>query len=347
MTVADILDKITADKIISEQDIAKLLCCTDDDEQQLFSLANQTRQSNVGNEIHFRGLIEFANFCSNDCYYCGLRRSNKKITRYRMTDQEIIETGQLASRLGYRTLVLQSGEYPDYSAKELADLVYRLKTINDFAITLSIGQRSLTDYQLLLSAGADRILMRHETSDSALFTRLRPGTNLTARLSLLTQLRELGYQIGLGNMVGLPGQSLMSIVQDILLIQTMNADMAGIGPFLPHPQTPLAACNAGSYTLSLHELAIVRLLVPRIHLPATTALATICPDGQLAALNCGANVLMPNLTPHKYRKLYTIYPNKAGITEDPLDSHQRLLYLVGRANRTIASDRGDSLQNRR
>lgn len=260
--------------------------------------------------MHLRAIIEFSNYCVRNCYYCGLRRDNRLISRYRMTPEEILAAARAAQGEGYRTIVLQAGEDPAYTVDTLADLIGRMKEELDVAVTLSLGDRPKKDYRRLREAGADRYLLKHETADPRLFTSLRPGTDLPTRLRELHWLRELGYQVGAGNIVGLPGQSLETLVEDIVLLRALNVEMAGIGPFIPHPDTPLARFPAGSLEMTLKVLAITRLLLPHTHLPATTAVAVLAADGRQRALRAGANVIMPDLTPDVYRRHYGIYPGR-------------------------------------
>ena len=328
---------------LNKQDMLALLQAQKkDEENQLFTLANQVRQQHFGNEVHLRGIIEFSNYCRNDCHYCGLRRSNKEIARYRIPLEEIISTAKHAAELGYGTIVLQAGEDSYYSGEQLAEIVQRVKEAGNFAITVCVGERSREDYALMREAGADRYLLKHETADPLLFSELRPGTTLDERLEKLNWLRELGYQVGSGNMVGLPGQNIETLAQDILLLRELDVEMAGIGPFIPHQQTPLKECPPGDLSLTLKTLAVARLVLPKAHLPATTAVGTLHPEGRKMALRCGANVIMPNLSPASYRAKYQIYPEKAGSKENADESHEKISNLIAEVGRTISKGRGDS-----
>ncbi|AEF94388.1 Radical SAM domain protein [Desulfotomaculum nigrificans CO-1-SRB] len=337
------LAKARAGEELTKEDIIDLLKAAPGEEaSQLFALADQVRQQNMGDEVHLRGIIEFSNYCCNDCYYCGLRRSNKDIKRYRIPREEVLAAAKHAAELGYGTIVLQSGEDLYYSGAELAEMVAQIKRIGNFAVTVCVGERSLADYQLMREAGADRYLLKHETADPQLFAQLRPGTTLQERLERLKWLRELGYQVGSGNMVGLPGQTMATLADDILLLKELDVEMAGIGPFIPHHQTPLRDCPPGDLNLTLKVLAVARLVLPQTHLPATTAVGTLHPRGRQMALGCGANVIMPNLSPASYRKMYAIYPEKAGSKEDPDESHHKIVSLIKEAGRAVSSGRGDS-----
>ncbi len=308
----------------------------------LFERADRMRAEVFGDAVHLRGIIEFSNHCAQNCFYCGLRRDNLTLERYRMSADEILETAQEAASAGLKTIVLQSGEDPYYSAAMLAQIISRLKDACDVAVTVSVGDRSRADYELLRKAGADRYLLKHETADPDLFTALRPGTTLQRRLQSMAWLRELGFQIGSGTMVGLPGQTLDTLAQDILLLQELDVEMAGIGPFIPHHNTPLSNAAGGDVTMTLRVLAVTRLVLPFAHLPATTALATIQPNGRQLALQHGANVIMPNLTPAQYRRLYEIYPNKKCIGEEPAQALTDTASLLAQLGRRVSGEYGDS-----
>ncbi|HHY46436.1 MAG TPA: [FeFe] hydrogenase H-cluster radical SAM maturase HydE [Firmicutes bacterium] len=308
----------------------------------LFQAADELRHRYMGDEVHLRGIIEFSNNCVRNCHYCGLRAANTGLPRYRMSSDEIVATAERAARLGFGTVVLQSGEDPVWDAPALAEVVHKIKRRTGLAITLSVGDRSREDYALWREAGADRYLLKHETADPELFRRLRPGTTLAGRLTALRHLRELGYQVGSGNIVGLPGQTLSSLADDVALLQELDVEMAGIGPFIPHPQTPLAAASPGAVDLTLRVLAVTRLAVPWAHLPATTALGTIDPEGRQKALRCGANVVMPNVGPTEYRPLYQIYPGKICLSEMAEKCLSCLGRMVQTLGRTIGQGPGDS-----
>lgn len=339
--------RATANNSLTKEDLVALLMADSKEEQRLlFDLANDIRRRVHGDEVHLRGIIEFSNYCRNDCMYCGLRRSNRAIHRYRMTVQQVVQAAAQAVELGFKTIVLQSGEDPWYSVEMICQMLTQIKTNHDVAITLSIGERSPEEYQQLYQKGADRFLLKHETADEQLFHKLRPGTSYQHRLQCLNWLRQAGFQVGSGNMIGLPGQTVETLAEDILLLKELDVEMAGIGPFIPHPQTPLANSEPGDVLMTLKTLAVARIVLPEAHLPATTALGTLHPQGREMALNCGANVIMPNVTPLKYRKLYQIYPNKAGSSDDPIQSVNKIVSLVHGVGRRVATDRGDSPKER-
>ena len=338
-----VLDKAANGHELTREDVVTLLqALPGEEEEQLYQLADKVRQKNFGDAVHLRGIIEFSNYCRNDCHYCGLRRSNKDIKRYRITLEEILETARHAAALGYGTIVLQAGEDLYYTGEELAEIIRQVKEAGNFAITVCVGDRSREDYELMKRAGADRYLLKHETADPELYAKLRPGTSLGERIKRLKWLRELGFQVGSGNMVGLPGQTVETLAEDILLLKELDVEMAGIGPFIPHHQTPLKDCSSGDLKLTLKALAVARLVLPQTHLPATTAVGTLHPEGRKMALGCGANVIMPNLSPATYREMYQIYPEKAGSKEDADESHERITALVKEVGRQISTGRGDS-----
>lgn len=342
VTGQEVLDKAARGKILSREDIFTLLTLGEKEDYLLFKLADHIRQQYVGDEVHLRGIIEFSNYCVKNCLYCGLRQDNKKINRYRLTAEEIVEISRQAAKLGFKTLVLQSGEDPFYSGEMLAKIIARLKAENNVAVTMSVGDRSKKDYHLMREAGADRYLLKHETADAKLFSHLRPGTTLAGRLKRLYWLKELGFQIGAGNMVGLPGQTIETLVDDILLLRKLDVEMAGIGPFIPHHQTPLKSEVGGNVTTTLKILAIIRLVLPWVLLPATTALASIHPQGRPLALQCGANVIMPNVTPMQYREFYQIYPVKICFTEDVAKSITNITKIIHQLGRKVAQNYGHS-----
>ena len=280
----------------------------------LFSHADRVRKDNTGDEIHLRGLIEFSNTCSRTCKYCGLRAENSRIDRYRMTVEEITECAQKAVNAGYKTIVLQSGEDYSYTTNTLCKIIETIKKL-DTAVTLSIGERSFEDYKAFKDAGADRFLIRIETTDKNLYKQMHPNMSFENRLRCIKDLKKLGYETGTGCLVGLAGQTIESLADDILFFKDINADMIGIGPFIPHPNTPLAKNPAGNLTLALKVMALTRIMLPDINIPATTAMETLNPQGRIMALQSGANVIMPNVTTADFSTKYEIYPNKSGTGE--------------------------------
>jgi biotin synthase len=310
----------------------------------LFAGADRVRRENVGDAVHLRGLIEFSNACGRDCLYCGIRKSNTGVPRYRMSVDEIFDSAVYAAGLGFKSLVLQSGENCQYPLEAMCAVIRRIKDELGVAITLSIGEKTRAEYAALRTAGADRYLLRFETSSDKLFNMLKPDSSRAERMACLGWLREVGFQVGSGIMVGLPGQTLEMIADDIFLMQELDLDMIGFGPFIADPQTPLKGSEGGSLDLTLRTLAVIRIVMKNVHIPATTAMGTIDPQGRQKALGCGANVLMPNVTPTKYRELYQLYPNKPGLKQAPSDTYQTLVNLVHSIGRSVATDAGHSLK---
>ncbi|MFP4473473.1 MAG: [FeFe] hydrogenase H-cluster radical SAM maturase HydE [Candidatus Omnitrophota bacterium] len=321
-----------------------LFWLTDGDFDHLTVWADRVRREFCGEDVHLRGLIEFSNHCSRACGYCGLRQANSKLERYRMSLAEIFAAVQRADTLGYGTVVLQSGEDKDYSISAYCDLLNRIKQQTGCAVTLCIGEKTREEYQALRGAGMDRYLLRFETSDPDLFAQIKPDSSYENRLRCLRDLKSLGVQTGSGIMVGLPGQTAESLARDILLMRDLDLDMIGLGPFLSHPQTPLAGAPNGLLELSLRVLALTRIVTRNTHMPATTAMGSLDPLGRQKALKAGANVLMPNVTPQKYRAFYEIYPNKICVNDQPGDCRTCISAMVQSLGRTIAGGPGHSLK---
>lgn len=305
----------------------------------LFSYADNVRKEFVGDEVHLRGLIEFSNICKCQCKYCGLRSPNKTIQRYRILPEDILFYAQNASQMGYKTIVLQSGEDEFFSRDVLCEIIKGIKQL-DVALTLSVGERSFDDYKAFKDCGADRYLIRIETTDRNLYKKLHPNMDFDNRLRCLQDLRKLGYEVGTGCLVGLPEQTIESLADDILFFKEINADMVGIGPFIPHPETPLKDAQKGDFTLALKVMALTRILLKNINIPATTAMETLNPNGRIIALQSGANVVMPNVTSKEFRKKYEIYPNKICINEEPSQCRQCIEGKIKSIGRTISKNYG-------
>lgn len=322
----------------------------------LWRLADQTRQQHVGGDVHLRGLVELSNYCVRLCGYCGLRADNQGLTRYRMSDAEIIDCAHSAVGFGYGTVVLQSGEDPALSCERIVGLVQQIKAETPLAVTLSLGERNEDELAAWRRAGADRYLLRFETSNRTLFDEIHPPrpNQVSDRLAMLELLRQLGYEVGSGVMIGIPGQSYDDLANDIELFAKLNLDMIGVGPYLRHPATPLGSCNAepgaadaeqvpANEEMTYKVIALARLVCPRANIPATTALATLNKsEGRELGLVRGANVVMPNLTPTKYRALYEIYPDKACIAETGEACHHCLSRRIQTIGRQSGRGRGDS-----
>ena len=307
----------------------------------LFSYADRIRKENVGDDVHLRGLIEFSNICKNSCKYCGLRKENSTIDRYRIEKDEILEIAKNAVSMGYRTIVLQSGEDAFYSTDKMIEIINVIKEF-DVALTLSIGERSFEDYKAFKQAGADRYLIRIETTNRKLYEKMHPNMDFDNRIRCLEDLKELGYEVGTGCLVGLPNQTIESLADDILFFKEIGADMIGIGPFIPHPQTPLKDTEKGSFTLALKVMALTRIMLPDINIPATTAMETLNPNGRIIALQSGANVVMPNVTSTQYRAKYEIYPNKICINDKPEKCRGCIGAKIESIGRKVATNYGFS-----
>lgn len=299
----------------SRNDIIEILK-DDSNNDWLFSLADKTREEYVGDEVHLRGLIEFSNICKRQCKYCGLRCEDKFIDRYRISKENIISYAEHAVNMGYKTIVLQSGEDEYYNTDLMCEIIAGIKKLG-VALTLSIGEKTYEEYKAFKEAGADRYLIRIETTDKTLYNQMHPNMDFDNRVRCLENLGRLGYEVGTGCLVGLPNQTIESLADDILFFKEINADMVGIGPFIPHPHTPLKDSATGSFTLALKVMALTRNLLKDINIPATTAMETLNPNGRIIALQSGANVVMPNVTTTEYRAKYEIYPNKICINENP------------------------------
>jgi biotin synthase len=322
----------------------------------LWQRADATRQEHVGGEVHLRGLIEFSNYCVRLCAYCGLRAPNDELTRYRMSADEILACARQALALGYGTVVLQSGEDPLTRTEWMADVIRRIKAETPLAVTLSLGERSDEDLAAWREAGADRYLLRFETSNRELFERIHPPRAGAAcdRIAILRRLKALGYEAGSGVMIGIPGQTYDDLARDIELFGELDLDMIGCGPFLPNPRTPLGDSEAWSLApegeqvpnnelMTYKVVALARLTCPRANIPSTTALATInTKNGRELGLVRGANVIMPNLTPPQYRVHYEIYPNKACLHETAEVCNQCIRGRLRAIGREVGAGRGDS-----
>ena len=341
----DILSKIEQEQMISREELEELLTTTDQELiEELYRRARATAGKYYGKEIYLRGLIEFTNYCKNNCYYCGIRCGNEKAQRYRLTMDQILSCCESGWELGFRTFVLQGGEDPYYTDERICTIIKEIKKrYPDCAVTLSIGEKERASYQAYFDAGADRYLLRHETADEVHYQKLHPSQmSLAHRKQCLRELKEIGYQTGCGFMVGSPGQTVECLVEDFEFLQELKPHMIGIGPFLAHQDTPFGAEENGSYDQTLLLLSILRLMFPGVLLPATTALGTIAPDGREQGLLAGANVLMPNLSPVSVRKKYELYDNKICTGEESAQCKDCLSRRVESVGYRIVTDRGDS-----
>ncbi len=305
--------------------------------------AREAKEAVYGDAVYTRGLIEISNICKNDCYYCGIRRGNPHADRYRLTPEEILSCADEGYALGFRTFVLQGGEDPWFTDERLCALVFAIKEKHpDCAVTLSMGERSRESYARLRQAGADRYLLRHETADEAHYGRLHPPEmSFQNRMRCLYDLRDLGYQVGAGFMVGSPFQTNGTLAKDLKFIETFRPDMCGIGPFIPQKDTPFGREPAGTPELTLYLLSVIRLIVPHILLPATTALGTIHPRGREMGIEAGANVVMPNLSPVSVRKKYALYDNKICTGDESAQCKDCLALRMKSVGARLVTDRGD------
>lgn len=342
----NLVDKLERDGSLSREEWAALIRArSPDGAQYLFERAREIRHRYYKHEVYSRGLIEFTNYCKNDCYYCGIRRSNPNVHRYRLSKEQILTCCQTGHDLGFRTFVMQGGEDGHYTQEMLEDIVSSVREqFQDCAITLSIGERSKKSYQGLFDAGADRYLLRHETYDGEHYRKLHPETLTAAnRQQCLWDLKEIGYQVGTGFMVGSPFQTPENLADDMLFLKKLNPQMVGIGPFIPHHETPFAKSPAGTLELTLYMLGLLRLMLPKTLLPATTALGTIAPDGREKGILAGGNVVMPNLSPREVRKDYLLYDNKICTGDEAAECRVCLQRRMNSIGYDVAVARGDSL----
>lgn len=345
MQPKQLIDKLEAtSQLTKEEWIALIENRNHDIAQYLFAKARNWQQKYFGNQIYTRGLIEFTNYCKNDCYYCGIRRSSQSAERYRLTKEQIMECCKTGYKLGFRTFVLQGGEDGWFTQQKLEEIVRVIKkNYSDCAITLSLGERSKESYQRLFEAGADRYLLRHETADSTHYQSLHPP-ELSAkhRQQCLWNLKEIGYQTGTGFVVGSPGQSAAHLAQDMLFIRELEPHMVGIGPFVPHHDTPFAKESGGTVELTLFMIGLLRIMLPNLLLPATTALGTIDPQGREQGILAGANVVMPNLSPSSVRAKYQLYDNKICTGDEAAECRLCLNRRMESIGYQLVVDRGDA-----
>lgn len=340
----ELIERLERERDLTNAEFAVLLDQSSGaDRDFLFERARAVRDAHYGRKVYIRGLIELTNYCKNDCLYCGIRKSNASCERYRLTKEQILSCCESGYALGFRTFVLQGGEDGWYTDERMTDIVRAMRqAYPDCAITLSLGERGRESFKRLYDAGANRYLLRHETADEAHYARLHPvSMTLTHRLQCLRDLKEIGFQTGAGFMVGSPYQTTECIVRDFRFLQELKPQMVGLGPFIPHHATPLKDFPAGSTERTLLCLSIVRLLLPNVLLPATTALATIDGDGRIKGMNAGCNVVMPNLSPMEDRSKYLLYDNKATSGEEAAESLRALREHLAAAGYEVVIDRGD------
>lgn len=339
-----LIEKLRENQILPKEQLLSLVKCQDKDTlEYLRENAEQVRQQHYGKDIYMRGLIEISSYCKNDCYYCGLRRSNKNADRYRLKKEQILDCCKQGYDLGFRTFVLQGGEDMYFTDEIVTDIVKSIKSLYpQCAVTLSLGERSKESYQAFYNAGADRYLLRHETANSCHYSKLHPADlTLENRKNCLYNLKEIGFQTGCGFMVGSPYQTDENFVEDLLFIKELNPHMVGIGPFISHKDTPFKDMENGTLEQTLKMLAIVRLMLPKVLLPSTTALGTINPQGREMGILWGANVVMPNLSPTDVRKKYMLYDNKISTGDEAAESRYNMEKRMEKIGYKVVENRGD------
>lgn len=344
----EIVDRIEQTRNLDRESL-ELLLTTEDGalKEYLAAKARETAQRIYGNCVYIRGLIEFTNYCKNDCYYCGIRRSNGCAERYRLSEEEILSCCKNGYELGFRTFVLQGGEDGFYTDERICEMVSEIKRhYPDCAVTLSIGERERKSYEAFFKAGADRYLLRHETADEAHYKKLHPEEmSFQHRMQCLVELKEIGYQTGCGFMVGSPYQTFDTLYEDLQFIRKLQPEMVGIGPFIPQKDTPFGKMQAGTMEQTLRLLSIIRLLHPSVLLPATTALGTIHPKGRELGILAGANVVMPNLSPVAVREKYKLYDNKICTGDEAAECRYCMERRMESIGYQVAVNRGDFKNN--
>ena len=340
--MTNLVEKLKAQRTLSHQEFYELLS-TDAFDTSLIKSADETRRKIYGDEVYIRGLIEFTNYCKNNCYYCGIRCANTNTKRYRLSKEEILDCCREGYELGFRTFVMQGGEDPYFTDERICDIVSTIrKEFPDCAITLSIGEKSYDSYLAYFKAGANRYLLRHETANDTLYNKLHPETmRLESRKQCLYDLKKIGYQVGSGFMVGAPFQTLDNIIEDLFFLSELQPDMIGIGPYIVHKETPFSIYESGSVELTVRLVAILRHMFPYALIPSTTALGTLHPNGREMGLRAGANVVMPNLSPQSYRKLYDLYDNKISTGEEAAQSRALLEKRVEAAGYRVVTAVGN------
>lgn len=340
----ELIDKLETNRSLEADELIQLLNQISDPlSNYLFAKSRETADKYFGNKIYVRGLIEFTNYCKNNCYYCGIRCGNKKADRYRLTKEQIMDCCSIGWDLGFRTFVLQGGEDNHFTDDVMIDIIQEIKrTYPDCALTLSMGEKTYDTYKAFFEAGADRYLLRHETADPDHYQRLHPRRQtLESRKECLQALKSIGFQVGTGFMVGSPYQTVENLAGDLMFIKELSPAMIGIGPFLPHKDTPFADMPQGSLEMTLFLIGILRLMIPNALIPSTTALGTIHPQGREKGILAGANVVMPNLSPVGVREKYKLYDNKICTGEEAAESRDRLQGRMNQIGYELVVDRGD------
>lgn len=344
MKIYEIIDELYEKNESTREKLLFLLDNLDDKSKEyLIEKAHLTAMRTYGNKVYMRGLIEFTNYCKRNCKYCGIRAENKNAERYRLTVDEILECTDIGAKLGYKTFVLQGGEDPYFDDDKMVEIISKIKKRHeDCAITLSLGERSYESYEKMFKAGADRYLLRHETATKELYEELHPKSSFENRRQCLLDLKKIGYQIGAGFMVGIKGQSKEDLVNDLLYVKELEPHMCGIGPFIPHKDTELKDEVAGTVEDTVTMLAIIRLLLPYVLLPATTALGSISPLGREEGIKAGANVVMPNLSPTSVREKYSLYNGKICTGDEAAECRKCIEERINKIGFQVEVGRGDN-----
>ncbi len=338
-------DRLYATEILSQDELIELIRFRDREiTDYIMEQARKIRNKHYGNQVYVRGLIEISNYCKNDCYYCGIRRSNRFTERYRLETEDILNCCRMGYEQGFRTFVLQGGEDLDFTEKKMANIIEQIKKQHpDCAVTLSLGEKSAQVYKTWFEAGADRYLLRHESADDSHYSKLHPANmSLLRRKQCLWELKEIGYQVGAGFMVGAPYQTFDNLADDLLFLKQLNPQMVGIGPFIPAQHTPFEQERSGSIEMTLFLLAIIRCMLPAVLLPATTALGTLDQNGRIKGMNAGANVVMPNISPLEARAKYALYNKKINSGAEGGESLTILKQQMADAGYEVVVSRGDA-----
>lgn len=346
----ELIDKLYKNNILAKEELIYLIeNINEEDKKYLIEKANETRQRHYSNKVFMRGLIEFTNYCKNDCYYCGIRRSNNNVERYRLSLEEIMNCCETGYNLGYKTFVLQGGEDGYYTDDKIVEIIRAIKEkYPHCAITLSIGEKSYESYKKYFEAGADRYLLRHETADELHYSKLHPKElNFSQREECLYNLKEIGFQVGAGFMVGSPYQRVENLAKDLLFLKRLEPHMVGIGPFIPQKDTKFKEEASGTLETTILMIALTRLLLPKALIPATTALGTINPLGREKGLKAGGNVVMPNLSPTNVRDKYSLYDNKICTGDEAAECRKCIEGRINNAGFEVELSRGDNLEWRR
>lgn len=342
--MSGLADRLEAERNLTDDEFADVLLCDDPGfSEYLAGKARAVRERYYGKSVYLRGLIEFTNICKNNCYYCGIRSGNNNCERYRLSEEQILSCCNMGYELGFRTFVLQGGEDPYYTDEKVVSIVSAIKENHpDCAVTLSIGEREKESYQKFFDAGADRYLLRHETADREHYEMLHPAElSFDHRMQCLKDLKDIGFQVGCGMMVGSPYQMTEHLVKDLRFLQDFKPEMVGIGPFIPHHDTQFADFEAGTVEMTLRLLSVIRLMLPDVLLPATTALGTIDPIGREKGILAGANVVMPNLSPSDVREKYLLYDNKICTGDEAAESIRSMAMRISSVGYEVETARGD------